>query len=368
MTAWWFALAWAGAPMSAAWTTTLPAAPSGDGVELLGVDAEGRHGWLQVHEEGARSLWQVDLRRARVDGVWRGEASDSAAGWRWGALYPLVQSAEELQRLLLVRGHIAGVGRWPRLSVATEGDGPWVAWERPTRAGGDGIALRGPDGPLTLPEGLYAAYRPRFDRAGERVAYTATGRPTRYRVFVQPLDGGEAEAIDGLGHASWFEWDRQDRLWVLSSGDGADAGCLHVVHDGVSRPVACPEDPTTTTMALMDPEGGLVVMGWYRGEGVDTALEVVAVRTADEREVARRSLPEGRLLQALRHDGRLVVGALDSTDVVDLSTGEMARLPDDLRAPVSVHWVDGRLPMLQHRSWTKDVTVVWVDPDEALAR
>ena len=35
MTAWWFALAWAGAPMSAAWTTTLPAAPSGDGVELL---------------------------------------------------------------------------------------------------------------------------------------------------------------------------------------------------------------------------------------------------------------------------------------------------------------------------------------------
>ena len=363
---WWMMnLAMAGT-VQPAWTARLDEVPSGDGVQLMGVDPGGEHGWLRVNLDSGAALWQVDLRRGRVDGVWQQQGSDPELAFAWGSLYPLVQSAPELHRMLLVQGHIAGLGRWSNLAVAPAG--PWAAWERPTRAGGDGIGLRGPQGDRSLASDLYAAYRPRFDRAGQRVAFTGTGRPTRYRVFVEDLDGGERVEVGDMGHASWFEWDRDDALWVLSSDDtGTDgAGCLSVVRDGVAEHVACPSDATGTTLAIMDPAGELVVYGWYRGEGVATELSLVVVHTPSQAVVARHVVPTGRTLQALRSDGRLVVGTLEGSEVVDLHSGRRGALPDDLWAPVTVHFVDGCLPMLRHRMWTRDVSVVWVDPDQAL--
>jgi len=364
---WWMVAGALAGPVEPAWSGRLAEAPADRGVQLMGVDPAGELGWVQVHHDGARALWQVDLRRGRVDGAWRGEAGDPRLGLRWGALYPLVQTPTELQRLLLVQGHIAGLGRWSDLAVAPQG--PWAAWERPTPDGGDGLGLRGPTGDVALATDLYAAYRPRFDRAGGRVAFTGTGRPTRYRLFVHELRSGQRRDIEGLGHSSWYEWDGRDRLWALadiSSAEGVRSDCLSVV-DGVhARQVVCADAPADTSMALMDPSGELLVVAWYEGQGVSTTLKVVAVRTRDEEVVARTTVPTGRTLQALRQDGCLLVGTLEGSEVVDLTDGRRAPLPDHLAAPLAIHWVEGRLPMLHHRAWTREVAVVWVDPDEAL--
>lgn len=176
---------------------------------------------------------------------------------------------------------------------------------------------------VRLSETVFPIARMAISPDGTRIAFTGLDQETgRQQIYIQPLDGGEAQVLEGTLGATVVDWSTDSRhLTLFNNGRllrlSLDGGVMTTLLDNIILPQRSPWDPA-----------GLILIGGGDLRSVSAqggSVTTVRAAKAGERYQGAQLMPDARHIVASVLEGNsetsIRISSLDSADERELLRG-----------------------------------------------